>query len=467
MKTCRMALLAFLAGGLGSHCEGQGIPPEGFVRKLPEHYVPATTMKVQLDFLPFDFTPFYGGVWENIPAGWSIGSSSIPPTGFDPEAGNIYWEFEVWCTFGIQIEYEVTAPYDQTGDVSFHGSCYYSVTPTGDGPAFLVPTGGDKTLSRAPQVVRLVPQDHARIQSAVDASSFGDTVMVSASDPLFSEHLVLKAGVNLVGYAELPCYKPPTLVSNSWPLPAITAAPYSKISGFIVAWSVCGIRVEDPTVEISNCVIIGTSTAAIEYVGATEGKITNCTIADNEGAGVLCHEASPNVVVSNSILVGTGGKDVENCTVRFSLIEDEIEPGSGENNISGDPMFANAAEGDYRLLRGSPCIDAGDNTGVAADAVDILSKPRILFGGKSQTVDIGACEYWYISLSRAPDSQELQLRWSSAPDKTYAVFYSTDFLTWQTAADSIPSGGSQTLWLDAIGWPPPVPARFYRITQNE
>ena len=467
MKTCGIACLAFVAWGLGAPCEGQGLPPEGFVRHLLEAYVPATTMKVQLDFLPFDFTSFYGGVWESIPRGWSVGSSSIPPTGFDRETGTIYWEFEAWCTFGIQIHYEVTPPHDQTGDVSFDGFCSYSLTPTGDGPMFVVPTAGDTTLRRAPPVMRLVPQEHPSIQSAIDASLFGDTVMVSAGDPLFTEHLVLKAGVNLAGYVAGPLYRPPTIGSNSWPLPAITAAPYTNISGFVIAWSAYGIRVGDPTVEISDCVIVETSTAAIEYVGATEGKITNCTIVDNGRVGVLCHEASPNVIVSNSILLGNGGKDIANCTARFCLLEDEIEPGSGENDIFGDPMFVNSAEGDYRLLRGSPCTDAGDNTGIAADAVDILSKPRILFGGKSETVDIGAYEYWFISLSRAPDGQELQLRWSSAPEKTYTVFYSTDFLNWQTAGDNIPSAGAMTIWLDPIGWPPTVPVRFYRIMQNE
>ncbi|MDP2896404.1 MAG: hypothetical protein Q8Q12_07570, partial [bacterium] len=84
-----------------------------------------------------------------------------------------------------------------------------------------------------------------------------------------------------------------------------------------------------------------------------------------------------------------------------------------------------------------------------------------------QTVDLGAYEYWFISLSRAPDSQEPQLRWSSAPEKTYTVFYSTDFLNWQTAGDNVPSAGAMTIWLDPIGWPPTVPVRFYRIMQNE
>lgn len=312
----------------------------------------------------------------------------------------------------------------------------------------------------------------ATIQQTIDSSRWGDTVMVSADDGPFVENVVLKHRVHLVGFVDSPFYAPPSyeplvIEAASADEPVITAAAYCKISGFVIRSAGVGIRVLDPTVEISNCVIVETSTAAIEYVGATEGKITNCTIVENEGVGVLCHEASPNVVVSNSILVGNGGNDIENCTVRFSLLEDEIEPGSGENNIFGDPMFVNPAEGDYRVLRASPCIDAGDNTGIAADALDILSKPRILFGGRSETVDLGAYEYWYTSLSRAPDTLELQLRWSSVPEKTYNIFYSSDFLNWQTADDNVGSAGTLTVWPDPPGWPPPIPIRFYRIIQNE
>jgi len=158
---------------------------------------------------------------------------------------------------------------------------------------------------------------------------------------------------------------------------------------------------------------------------------------------------------------------VQNCTARFCLLEDDVEPGWGENNISGDPMFVNPAEGDYRPQPGSPCIDAGENSVCGPDDTDLLGKPRIMYGGKSETVDIGAYEHWFISASRQPGSANVQLSWASRPDETYSVSFSDDLKLWQPTDNNVPATGSITLWLDPIGSLPELPMRFYRVTDNE
>ena len=55
---------------------------------------------------------------------------------------------------------------------------------------------------------------------------------------------------------------------------------------------------------------------------------------------------------------------------------------------TNDPGFVDAANGDYRLASGSPCIDAGDNAYVTT-ATDLAGNARIANG----TVDIGCYEY--------------------------------------------------------------------------
>ncbi|MCR4573818.1 MAG: PKD domain-containing protein [Lentisphaeria bacterium] len=61
-------------------------------------------------------------------------------------------------------------------------------------------------------------------------------------------------------------------------------------------------------------------------------------------------------------------------------------------NIWGDPLFTDAANGDYSLKAGSPCIDAGDGT--AAPEFDYWGKPRmdvVKVADSGKPNDDGAC----------------------------------------------------------------------------
>ncbi|MDP2897444.1 MAG: right-handed parallel beta-helix repeat-containing protein, partial [bacterium] len=388
MKTICLAAFALAIYPMVAQCGA-------FQRHLPEAYIPGRPLTVTLEPTGSYWDPSFQ-LYETIPPGWTFRGSSDARflffDFFDPLTQTIHWTIDFADVY-IQvpppplvpsviptIRYQVTPPPDRTSEVTFDGydgagtlvvmigdECFWGPDPD---PADN-PTTGDTTIPGRAGAVRRVPRDYPGIQAALDACVFGDTVLVSGKGAPYAEDVRTKQGVDVVG---CPTSPPPELKGRDT---GILAAPDTRIRGIHISCGRIGV-LGGHAAEISNCVITGTTEAAIEYLGATEGKITNCTIVDNGGVGVLCHEPSPNVVVSNSILVGNAGKDVENCTVRFCLLEDDIEPGYGENNISADPMFANAAEGDYRLLRTSPCIDAGDNTGIAPEAVDILSKPRIL-----------------------------------------------------------------------------------------
>ena len=63
-------------------------------------------------------------------------------------------------------------------------------------------------------------------------------------------------------------------------------------------------------------------------------------------------------------------------------------PTDGIGNISSNPLFVDAKNGDFRLQMDSPCIDAGANEYVVG-LFDFDGKPRIRNG----RVDMGAHEY--------------------------------------------------------------------------
>ena len=117
--------------------------------------------------------------------------------------------------------------------------------------------------------------------------------------------------------------------------------------------------------------------------------LKNCTISENsavvEGGGILCVASS--LTLTNCILWADSspqGAELSlpfsesgtpsTLTVEYSDVHGGeasvyIEEGSSqswlEGNLEADPLFA--GEGDYHILDGSPCIDAGTDVGVTED----------------------------------------------------------------------------------------------------
>ncbi len=121
------------------------------------------------------------------------------------------------------------------------------------------------------------------------------------------------------------------------------------------------------------------STGGLEISSTSTSSIANCVFWNNTGAQL---SASTAVLSSNCI---------------------RSQP-PGPNGTNADPMFVNAATGDYHLLPNSPCINAGINAaGALPSDVDLDGKPRfvdacsIALAGPSNlpAVDIGAYEFQF------------------------------------------------------------------------
>ncbi|MBD3222175.1 hypothetical protein GF314_13140 [bacterium] len=103
----------------------------------------------------------------------------------------------------------------------------------------------------------------------------------------------------------------------------------------------------DPAPVVENCTIVGNSCNAGGGAGilvqfGAEPAITNCIIADSVGGpGIGCIGADTFTVTGCNLWNNSGGDGI--CAV------------DGGCNFSADPLFCNAADGNYGVEPSSPC----------------------------------------------------------------------------------------------------------------
>jgi hypothetical protein len=112
------------------------------------------------------------------------------------------------------------------------------------------------------------------------------------------------------------------------------------------------------------------------YTGSNGTKIWNNTVYGTSVSGITVNAGALNIEIVNNIAF-------ENAASDFVPNENTIQ----SNNLFGvDPKFVNAAGGDFRLLSGSPAINAGAWLSEVPFAFDGTPRPQ---GG---AYDIGAYE---------------------------------------------------------------------------
>lgn len=183
-----------------------------------------------------------------------------------------------------------------------------------------------------------------------------------------------------------------------------------------------GVDVRQNTVlAIVNSVIAGNECedegGAVRAVTNAEVDIVNSTIygnrqVDGGNTGISnfpgvadLTSSGPGADVINSVFWGqTDQEDVVGCAIRYSITEQtdlaSIGNTVGTGVIHTDPMFFDAANDDFRLLIGSPAIDAAAAAAAPADDIDGTTRPQDGDGDGTAADDMGAWERPGLEISR-------------------------------------------------------------------
>jgi hypothetical protein len=159
---------------------------------------------------------------------------------------------------------------------------------------------------------------------------------------------------------------------------------------------------------VANNLFVSNSCRAINMTLPTGNSpivINNTIVGNSVGIRVDGRVDSSGQFFFNNILYGNSvGLEVDfgsppvwqnNLVFGGTLYQGTRDQTGTSGNISVNPLFVESSRGDYHLLGGSPCIDAGFNGAPMLPATDFDDGPRILSGQISgpAIVDIGAYEF--------------------------------------------------------------------------
>jgi hypothetical protein len=178
---------------------------------------------------------------------------------------------------------------------------------------------------------------------------------------------------------------------NSSSSPTITNSTFSLNEAFEGG---SGMYNGNSSPTVTNSIFLNNAQDGMYNEAGSSPVVTNCVFSGSGFYGISNLSSSPTV--TNSIIWGntSGGifDDSSTPIVNYSIVQGGY---TGTNNLNTDPLFVNAAGGDFSLTNASPAINAGDPStnlslfpGGPGNPEDLDGNPRVV----GADIDMGAYE---------------------------------------------------------------------------